>query len=239
MSGPRRRLVLWAPPSLLLGVGLRAAVAPLWHTDRPGGPAWLLVLAAVLLLPALLALVLAAGLRRLTAADDGCEAAAGSLRVLPTPAVNALFLPLGYLVANAVVTGAWYGPLILFVVVAGLALVPQLVLTPDHLELRWSGIPPIPWEQLVDAEPVAVGRRRTVRALRLTRSWPGRRPGQETLPLGFAQNPGFVVDAVRHYLAHPEHRPAVGTEAELRRLRAVLRPVGSAAPPVRSRVPRS
>jgi hypothetical protein len=49
----------------------------------------------------------------------------------------------------------------------------------------------------------------------------GLRPRADRFLVGRV-HPWFLTDVIRHYVAHPEHRPAIGTEAEHRRLLGVL-----------------
>jgi hypothetical protein len=49
--------------------------------------------------------------------------------------------------------------------------------------------------------------------------------GSTGLPVGRLHiDPAFLAGTVRHYVEQPWHRPAIGTEAELDRLRSVLVP---------------
>jgi hypothetical protein len=51
------------------------------------------------------------------------------------------------------------------------------------------------------------------------------------LPVGRLQaDPAFLAWTIRHYVEQPWHRPAIGTEAELTRLRSVLAPHPVATP---------
>ncbi|MEU8079811.1 hypothetical protein AB0B31_30720 [Catellatospora citrea] len=215
-----RSLAVWSLPFLALGVGLRVAVGPvLSEAHRLGSFVGFVVF---LLLPVPLTLALVASLRRLTAGADGFDAVPGAFRVRTDPALQAAFLYFGYLTGMSIIAGDLLGLLAVVAPMIGIAFVPQFVLTPTRLELPWSGIPVMPWDQLMAVEVVPVGRRASRRALRFTLSGPGRRPRTETLPLGRAQDGTFLARALQHYAAHPEHRAAIGTEAELRRLREVL-----------------
>ncbi|WP_144118987.1 hypothetical protein [Catellatospora sichuanensis] len=107
---------------------------------------------------------------------------------------------------------------------------PVLRLTPDHLvlggwrrrQVRWDTIarsdmpPPAPGDTTFHVREVQPGRVR----------W-------HNLPVDLSHvDTAFLISAVHHYTFHPEHRAAIGTEAELHRLRASLGDVSSAGPAV-------
>ncbi|MEU8262809.1 hypothetical protein AB0C02_19545 [Micromonospora sp. NPDC048999] len=119
---------------------------------------------------------------------------------------------------------------VLMVVVAALSVVATwrglgVQLRPEGVRVRevWGTLT-VPW----DASPMGQAYRPAdqPRILRLACARPElvRRRGRvakETLP---ADNidAQFLADAIRHYVLHPEHRVAIGTEAEHRRLQAAL-----------------
>ncbi|WP_433551012.1 hypothetical protein ACQP08_24935 [Micromonospora zamorensis] len=52
---------------------------------------------------------------------------------------------------------------------------------------------------------------------------PGSPPVAYPLPITRLHvDPTFLANTVRHYVEHPEHRPAIRTESELDRLRSAL-----------------
>ncbi|MEU7999576.1 hypothetical protein AB0B66_00160 [Catellatospora sp. NPDC049111] len=96
---------------------------------------------------------------------------------------------------------------------------PVVRLTPDHLILggwrrtlvRWDAVargdalPPAPGDTTFYVREIQPGRVR----------W-------HNLPVDLSHvDTAFLIAAVHHYTFHPEHRPAVGTETELQRLRQV------------------
>ncbi|GAA1411474.1 hypothetical protein ACFQZ4_31440 [Catellatospora coxensis] len=96
---------------------------------------------------------------------------------------------------------------------------PIVRLTPDHLILGGWRRTRVPWDAVArgDALPPAPGDTTFyVREIQ-----PGR-VRWHNLPVDLSHvDTAFLVAAVHHYTFHPEHRPAVGTESELRRLRQV------------------
>lgn len=79
----------------------------------------------------------------------------------------------------------------------------------------------VPWDGLRPGNPL----RPSSRTFSLTVAQPklARRRGINILPLYFLDiHPSFLADAIRYYVAHPEHRAAIGTAEEHDRLRHLL-----------------
>ncbi|MFG3699490.1 hypothetical protein ACGF5C_16430 [Micromonospora sp. NPDC047620] len=120
------------------------------------------------------------------------------------------------------------GPLAVVMAVALWRRVPEVALTPAGIT---AGDPlrhvHVPWEALDPAAPVRPPR---AGSLQLPVRSPGlvrrggiirrRQVGVENWDLDVA--PGLLAAAVTHYVAHPEHRAAIGTPEEYARLRRVL-----------------
>jgi hypothetical protein len=99
----------------------------------------------------------------------------------------------------------------------GVQLRPDGVLDRQPLGSRF-----VPWDAFAPELPVfAAGNQRL--AIRCRRPDLVRRrgitPHGNTLPVG--ADPGYLCRVIQDYVAHPGHRSAIGTEAELRRLDAV------------------
>ncbi|GAA1653032.1 hypothetical protein GCM10009679_67870 [Saccharothrix algeriensis] len=73
------------------------------------------------------------------------------------------------------------------------------------------------WDGIVGASLV-VDWPRAGRGVQLTLIGPNGRQRIEMIPRGFDLDYPFLTEAIRHYIAHPEHRAAIGTDAELVRL---------------------
>lgn len=113
-------------------------------------------------------------------------------------------------------------------------------LTPEGIERRdWLGTVSLPWASLYPSPPqfvdsfgqrslrLPVGKNAAIHRRGLVR-----RPRE--LPLNMLDvNPGFLSDALEHYVHHPQYRSAIGTVDEHRRLYATLaqRHAGSPARP--------
>ncbi|MEU8079810.1 hypothetical protein AB0B31_30715 [Catellatospora citrea] len=98
---------------------------------------------------------------------------------------------------------------------------PRIVLTPEHLAVRVWRTRRFAWDSLAPGGPVPPAPRQHQLALLVSR--PGGGHDQRSLPLRWAYVDGtFLAWVIRHYAEHPEHRTAIGTAAELRRLRAAL-----------------
>lgn len=135
------------------------------------------------------------------------EQAAGGGRIV---AVDSFDLAAGALalIALAVSVGrmCWRGP--------------QLTLTPDHLEIRIWRTRRIEWARLAPGGPVPPEPGMRLGLL------VARPDGRYELDLvrhrRLHVDVVFLAAAVRHYADHVEHRAAIGTEPELRRLREAL-----------------
>ncbi|MEU7999577.1 hypothetical protein AB0B66_00165 [Catellatospora sp. NPDC049111] len=122
----------------------------------------------------------------------------------------------GVFLALAVISGGW-------VLLHG----PAVTLTPAGIEFRnmWR-TGRVTWaEQAADA----LGTTATRLVLAVPRA--GGQPRQLRIAKNFVHvAETFLTRASRHYAEHPEHRAAIGTEAELARLRAALSVGGPADP---------
>ncbi|MEV4413507.1 hypothetical protein [Catellatospora sp. NPDC049609] len=214
------RRVLWAVPGVLLGVLLNVTAGLLRHVPGwPGGLVGLLSGYLLVLTPAVLGLT--AALRRLTAPAVGFRALPGRFQTQAAPGLYSIVVLVGYLAAPGLLSGDPWA-LVVVAPLVGFAFLPRFMLTPAGLDLRPFGLPAVPWAQLAAVEVLPGGWRGRQRLLRITQQPPAGRPRVESVPLWPARDSTFLVDAIRHYVAHPEHRAAIGAEAELRRLREAL-----------------
>ncbi|GAA3392891.1 hypothetical protein [Cryptosporangium minutisporangium] len=121
-------------------------------------------------------------------------------------------------VAGAVTRLMWVG--------AGVRLTPDGLSADRGLSSLW-----VPWDGLDPEQPARPDADFTLR-LRLARPELAQRRGwaveDDVVPVEGA-DPHFVAQAISHYVAHPEHRAALGKAAELERLGAALPTSGSAA----------
>ncbi|SCG48651.1 PH domain-containing protein [Micromonospora coxensis] len=99
---------------------------------------------------------------------------------------------------------------------------PRLTLDPQGITVR--GLfrrTTVRWDRLVPGGPPGTDAR--VLVLAELPDPPGPRAVPRTLPVGRAHvDPVFLAGAVHHYVTAAEHRPTIGTPAELDRLRAAL-----------------
>ncbi|MCW3843506.1 hypothetical protein ONA70_25715, partial [Micromonospora yasonensis] len=83
----------------------------------------------------------------------------------------------------------------------------------------------VPWPALAPDGPPRPDLQATHLTLAYARPELVRRHGLrrrvDRIPVGRV-HPWFLTDVIRHYVAHPEHRAAIGTEEERRRLLGVL-----------------
>jgi hypothetical protein len=119
---------------------------------------------------------------------------------------------------------------VFFLVAAHFLLVnrPRVTLEPAGLTVHRLGRPDrIRWDDLAPGGPPPPAERKP-KVLRLHLNsppiWGWHYPSKD-LPVGRLHiDPAFLAGTVRHYVEQPWHRPAIGTEAELDRLRSVLVP---------------
>lgn len=108
---------------------------------------------------------------------------------------------------------------------------PRLELRPDGVWLVSLRTTTVPWTALRPGTPLRP--RRHDRDLALTSDRPELLPealqGSSMIDLGWDVHPWLVADAIRWYVEHPEHRAAIGTSAELDRLRGSVSPRASEA----------
>jgi hypothetical protein len=125
---------------------------------------------------------------------------------------------------------AWIVSLIvvsIFVAIAVAMLVvqrPQLSLDPEGLTIRrLRRSARLAWEELAPGGPLPPKKKRQA-FLQLYRKPPPNYPNYvptEAVPIGWLNiDPTYVAAAIRHYAEHPEDRAAVGTAAELNRLKS-------------------
>ncbi|MEV1286350.1 hypothetical protein [Micromonospora sp. NPDC049679] len=114
---------------------------------------------------------------------------------------------LGLVLVGLLVAGAWRG--------LGVQLRPDGLRDRDVL-----GSFPVPWDALPVAHPPTHNNKTTLR-LRYARPELVRRRGlslSRSLLRADNIDARFLAAAIRHYVTHPEHRTAIGTEAEYHRL---------------------
>lgn len=102
---------------------------------------------------------------------------------------------------------------------------PSVTLKPTGLTIRrLRRQSEISWDDLAPGGPPPPAKRTSQITLYLKRPRPGTvLPASETMPIGRLHlNPEFLTAAIRHYVEQPEQRNAIGTEAELTRLRSGL-----------------
>jgi len=111
----------------------------------------------------------------------------------------------------------------------------QVELRPSGLRVpgRWRAVD-VPWEALRPGTPWAPRLRTQRLDLVVATGYLVLPPSERRAVLGVPidvldVHPWFLADAVRYYVAHPEHRAAIGRRAELERLTLRLRDGG--APP--------
>ncbi|WP_144123025.1 hypothetical protein [Catellatospora sichuanensis] len=224
-----RRARLWHPAATAalcwpLGTALGLATEPLWQS---GG------LAGYLLVPLAVLVVYSVAVWRWPWPSTGFQVMTGSFTTTPRWPNGGMFIVGGYLAAPhlaAIPSGSGTADLVIPLALAaswslGISLIPalrpRLILTPAGLDGRGLGFPSASWDAITDAELVEAGPR-VGRGVRLTLVGPNGRERTETIPRGFAVGYPFLAAAIRHYIDHPEHRTAIGTEAERQRLRSVV-----------------
>jgi hypothetical protein len=101
---------------------------------------------------------------------------------------------------------------------------PAVELTPVGVRvLAPLGSLAVPWEGLAPGYPLQPKRRADTLTLTVAQENLARRRGIAMLALGWLDiHPWFLADAIRYYVAHPEHRAAIGTAEEHDRLRHLL-----------------
>jgi len=108
---------------------------------------------------------------------------------------------------------------------------PMVELTPVGVRaFAPLGFLAVPWEALRPGYPRQPNLRAETLPLTIDRRNLARRRGLAIVPLSSLDiHPWFLADAIRYYVAHPEHRVAIGTAAEHDRLRDLL--FAGGAPP--------
>jgi hypothetical protein len=113
---------------------------------------------------------------------------------------------------------------------------PQVELTPDGIRVQAPlGYIAVPWQALRPGFPQRPSLRADTLALTIDQPHLIHRRGligtKRAVPIFWLEiHPWFLADAIRYYVAHPEHRAAIGTAIEHDRLRQTLH-AGSAPPP--------
>ncbi|MEU8078807.1 hypothetical protein AB0B31_25640 [Catellatospora citrea] len=120
---------------------------------------------------------------------------------------------------------------VLFYLFLTLKDLPRLELRPEGVRLVSLRSTTVPWTALRPGTPLRP--HRNDRNLALTADRPELLPrvfrGSSMIDLGWDVHLWLVADAIRWYVDHPEHRAAIGTMAELDRLRGSVSPQGSEA----------
>ncbi|MET8549641.1 hypothetical protein ABZ356_17760 [Micromonospora zamorensis] len=250
MSLRAARLSIW--PFVVAAFALRVCVElwfkPVtWRID-PSGVAflvWTVVQAACFLVPWVGHALLTRGVRQRpatweVAAGTGSFVASTSPRWISPPAI--LF---GWLAGGFVLTERVPGEdrvrladlpgnvalsiAVPAVVLAGAAAV--LLLNRPRLTLDRNGITKqsvtrrtfLRWDRLLPGGPPAPPRGAATITLQRQPATPGGPPVPSPLPTGpLHVDPAFLAETIRHYVEHPEHRAAIGTQQELDRLLAAL-----------------
>ncbi|MEU5905441.1 hypothetical protein ABZ780_13825 [Micromonospora sp. NPDC047467] len=76
------------------------------------------------------------------------------------------------------------------------------------------------WDRLLPGGPPSPARRTVNLTLMQQPATPGRPPVPFSLPMAPLHiDPTFLAETIRHYVEHPEHRSAIGTQDELDRVR--------------------
>jgi hypothetical protein len=101
---------------------------------------------------------------------------------------------------------------------------PAVELTRDGVRvLAPLGYLAVRWEGLAPGYPLRPKQRADTLTLTVAQENLARRRGLVVLGLGWLDiHPWFLADAIRYYVAHPEHRAAIGTAEEHDRLRHLL-----------------
>lgn len=197
-----RLLLLLSLAALVLSVVLMG-VRPAYFVVRPQvpafaapGPAWMVFFALGYLGPASLCL----------------SALMRSTRQGTLSAFDLVFNLLWLVLAALVITRAWRGQ--------------GVRLHPSGVRQTWAlGSLTVPWDALVAPQIPSAADRRQWLPMRITdphlvrrRGIPRSRGALRTDTVDAA----FLAAAIGHYVAHPEHRAAIGSHAEYERLRAEL-----------------
>lgn len=98
---------------------------------------------------------------------------------------------------------------------------PRIRLTPSGVEARSRLTRRYSWDSLAPGGPPAPAPRQRELALAVARPDGSHRMGIVTFREVYVDG-AFLAAAIRHYAEHPAHRPAIGTDAELERLRTAL-----------------
>lgn len=101
---------------------------------------------------------------------------------------------------------------------------PSVELNRDGVRVRAPfGNLDVPWDGLRPGYPLRPSRHTGTLSLTVAQPKLARRRGINLVPLHFLDiHPWFLADAIRYYVAHPEHRAAIGTAEEHDRLRHLL-----------------
>ncbi len=98
---------------------------------------------------------------------------------------------------------------------------PRIRLTPSGVEARARRTRRYAWESLAPGGPPAPAPKQSELALAVGRADGSHRMGIVTFREVYVDG-AFLAAAIRHYAEEPAHRAAIGTEAELHRLRSAL-----------------
>ncbi|MBV1855079.1 hypothetical protein [Catellatospora tritici] len=134
-------------------------------------------------------------------------------------------------IANQLDRGPRYGLVVGLLILAGVGMfgammwcdVPRLELRPNGVRLSLLRSREIPWPQLRRQFPPTSEASSSAAARQPERSRRDRDRARDRDPAeGWDADPRFVAAAIRWYLDHPEHRDAIGTQAEHDRLVSAL-----------------
>jgi hypothetical protein len=106
---------------------------------------------------------------------------------------------------------------------------PRILLTPRSIALEEVlASRDIPWEALRPGQPIAEANQRQLDLIvdqpdRVTRRGVSWRSATERIVLLYSRvSATFLADTIRHYVNHPDRRPAIGTSTEYDQLRTAL-----------------
>ena len=203
VSGVGQRLLILSSLAALLLAVVVMGVRPAYFVVRPQvpafatpGPAWTVFFALGYLGPA----------------STHIGALVRSTRQGTLSTFDVVFDVLWVVLAALVVTWAWRGQ--------------GVRLHPSGVRQTWAlGSLTVPWEALLPPQIPPAADRRPWFPMRIMEPHLVRRrgiPRSRRASRTDNVDPGFLAAVIGHYVAHPEHRAAIGTQAEYERLRAAL-----------------
>ncbi|MET8369877.1 hypothetical protein [Micromonospora profundi] len=248
MSPRVARLLIWpfAVAALALRICTELWFKPVTWRIEPSGLAfvvWAATQAACILLPAAAHALLT---RRVRQRPATWEIAAGTESFVATASPRWLShwaILVGWLAGGAVLTERVPGadrvrlaeipgalalsiavPAVVLAAMAAVLLLdrPRLILDREGITKQWLARRAfVRWDRLLPGGPPPPARRTANLTLMQQPATPGRPPVPFSLPMGpLHVDPTFLAETIRHYVEHPEHRSAIGTQHELDRVRA-------------------